>query len=100
MKFLKTLIKDIETDIGECPECKENVVFVSIVRDYYKCTNCGEEIKQYVNGHIKYLAMTEKESISRQFDSANASIEDRMQEEADKAAKVAEMVVKGPIKRS
>ena len=46
------------------------------------------------------LAMTEKESISRQFDSANASIEDRMQEEADKAAKVAEMVVKGPIKRS
>ena len=63
MKFLKSLIKDIETDIGQCPECKENVVFVSIVRDYYKCTNCGEEIKQYVNGHIKYLAMTEQDKL-------------------------------------
>ena len=63
MKFLKSLIKDIETDIGQCPECNENVVFVSIVRDYYKCTNCGEEIKQYVNGHIKYLAMTEQDRL-------------------------------------
>ena len=63
MKFLKSLIKDIETDIGQCPECNENVVFVSIVRDYYKCTNCGEEIKQYVNGHIKYLAMTEQDKL-------------------------------------
>ena len=63
MKFLKNLIKDIETDIGQCPECNENVVFLSIVRDYYKCTNCGEEIKQYVNGHIKYLAMTEQDRL-------------------------------------
>ena len=63
MKFLKTLIKDIETEVGECPECRENVVFISIVRDYYKCTNCGEEIKQYVNGHIKYLAMTDKDRL-------------------------------------
>ena len=61
MKLLKSLLKDIETDIGECPECRENVVFLSIVRDYYKCTNCGEEIKQYVNGHIKHLAMTKED---------------------------------------
>ena len=63
MKFLKNLIKDIETEVGECPECRENVVFISIVRDYYKCTNCGEEIKQYVNGHIKYIAMTDNDRL-------------------------------------
>jgi hypothetical protein len=44
------------------------------------------------------LALTEKESISKQFDVANASIEDRMREEADKA-KLAESVVKKPTKR-
>ena len=46
ISFLKKVFKDIETDIGRCPECNENVVFISIVHDYYKCTNCGEEIKQ------------------------------------------------------
>jgi uncharacterized protein (DUF983 family) len=61
ISFLKKVFKDIETDIGRCPECDENVVFISIVHDYYKCTNCGEEIRQYVNGHIKYLAMTKED---------------------------------------
>ena len=63
VSFLKRLFNKIETDIGQCPECNENVVFISIVSDYYKCTNCGEEIKQYVNGHIKYIAMTDNDRL-------------------------------------
>ena len=59
ISFLKKVFKDIETDIGRCPECDENVVFISIVHDYYKCTKCGEDTKQYINGAIKYLKLNE-----------------------------------------
>ena len=38
-----------------CPHCNEISDFVSIVSDYYKCTNCGEEVKQEINGVIRYL---------------------------------------------
>ncbi|BCV06459.1 MAG: hypothetical protein CM15mV134_210 [uncultured marine virus] len=55
ISFLKKVFKDIETDIGRCPECNEMWYFIHC-HDYYKCTNCGEEIKQYVNGHIKIFS--------------------------------------------
>jgi DNA-directed RNA polymerase subunit RPC12/RpoP len=31
--------------------------FVSIVNDQYRCMTCGEDVKQYVNGVIKYLPL-------------------------------------------
>jgi hypothetical protein len=33
----------------------------SIVTDYYKCSCCGEETQQYVNGSIKYLKITDQD---------------------------------------
>ena len=51
----------VDTVQGICPECKEDVFLIGIVHDYYRCTNCGEDIKQYVNGHIKYLKLRESD---------------------------------------
>jgi len=31
------------------------------VTDYYRCTNCGADTRQYVNGSIRYLKLDDKE---------------------------------------
>ena len=51
----------IDTVHGICPHCDEDTLLVAIVTDYYKCTHCGEETRQYVNGSIKYLKLDEKD---------------------------------------
>ena len=47
----------IDTVHGSCPHCEEDTLLVAVVSDFYKCTNCGEEARQYVNGSIKYLKL-------------------------------------------
>ena len=47
----------IDTVSGVCPECEEQTILIAIVTDYYRCTNCGYDVKQYVNGSIKYLKL-------------------------------------------
>lgn len=54
-------IGHIDTTVGICPGCQEEALLVSLVQDYYKCTNCGEETKQYVNGHIKYVRLSDED---------------------------------------
>ena len=44
---------------GICPHCGEDTLLVAIVSDYYRCTVCGEDTKQYINGAIKYLRLDE-----------------------------------------
>ena len=51
----------IDTVHGECPHCKEDTLLVAIVTDFYKCTMCGHETRQYVNGSIKYLKLDDKD---------------------------------------
>jgi ribosomal protein L37AE/L43A len=45
---------------GICPGCKEVTSLVSIRDNIYKCTSCGDELKQHVNGVIKYLPIHSK----------------------------------------
>ena len=45
---------------GVCPDCKELSALVSILDNIYKCTNCGNELQQHVNGVIKYLPLNNK----------------------------------------
>jgi uncharacterized protein (DUF983 family) len=52
---------NIETVAGVCPHCEEDAILVAIVTDYFRCTNCGEETQQYVNGSIKYLKITDQD---------------------------------------
>jgi len=47
---------------GICPGCNELAPLVSIVENIYKCTNCGNELEQYVNGVIKYLPINNKKA--------------------------------------
>lgn len=65
IKFGKTMF--VDNVLGICPECKEKAFLVAIVHDYYRCTNCGEDTRQFVNGVIKYMKLTEvdKEHIKK-----------------------------------
>ena len=59
--IIRDLIKQIDTVHGICPICDEEAILVAIVTDYYRCTNCGEDTRQYVNGSIKYLKITNED---------------------------------------
>jgi len=40
---------------GICPHCEEDSILVSLVRDYYRCTTCGYDVQQHINGKISYI---------------------------------------------
>ena len=50
---------NIDTVLGHCEECEENSILVSVVSDYYRCTNCGADTRQHVNGKIRYMQLSE-----------------------------------------
>ena len=54
----------IDTVHGICEECEEDTILVAIVSDFYRCTNCGHDTKQHVNGRIRYMSLSESD---RQF---------------------------------
>ena len=53
------LFNNIDTVNGHCEYCQEEAVLVAIVPEYYRCTNCGEDTKQHINGSIRYLQLTD-----------------------------------------
>ena len=57
LKFSSQLY--IDNVLGTCPECHEEAFLIAIVQDYYRCTSCGQETRQFVNGVIKYLKLKE-----------------------------------------
>ena len=58
-RFFKRFRPKINPEItpGVCPHCDMPSSFVSIVNDLYKCMTCGEEVKQEINGVIRYLPL-------------------------------------------
>ena len=59
--LLTKAFSKIDTVMGKCVGCEERSILVAVVTDYYRCTNCGEDMRQYVNGSIKYLELTDKD---------------------------------------
>ena len=59
IKKLTRLFTNINTVNGICEECNEESILVAIVSDFYRCTNCGHDTKQHVNGRIRYLQLDE-----------------------------------------
>ncbi len=61
------LFNHIDTVNGQCDNCEQDTILVAVVQDFYRCTNCGEDTKQYVNGKIRYLQLTpeDKEWLKR-----------------------------------
>ena len=60
MKSIKIFNK-IDTVLGFCEECQEDAILVAIVSDFYRCTNCGADIKQHINGRIRYMQLTDSD---------------------------------------
>jgi len=59
IKKLNTLFTSIDTVEGHCEECEEKTVLVAIVKDYYRCTGCGADTLQHINGRIRYLQLND-----------------------------------------
>ena len=61
MSKLYKVFSKIDTVHGFCEECEEETILVAIVSDFYRCTNCGHDTKQHVNGRIRYMSLTEED---------------------------------------
>ena len=40
---------------GTCPTCNEKTLLVGIANSYYRCSACGMDLEQEINGVIKYI---------------------------------------------
>ena len=64
MGINKTIKFKTEVVNGVCPECNQDTLLVSVVPEFFKCTLCGNALKQHVNGKISYMpvvALSDKE---------------------------------------
>jgi uncharacterized protein (DUF983 family) len=59
MSKLTKVFSKIDTVHGLCEECEEEAILVAIVSDFYRCTNCGHDTKQHINGRIRYMQLTD-----------------------------------------
>ena len=57
-KFGGHMIFRTEVVNGVCPTCQASVVFVSLAQCLYRCTSCGSDLEQKVNGVISYIPAT------------------------------------------
>jgi len=55
MPFGKYIEFQTEIVNGTCPRCRRNSLFVGVARNLYRCTSCGIELEQKVNGVISYI---------------------------------------------
>jgi len=58
---LMKAFSNIDTVHGVCEECEEETILVAIVSDYYRCTNCGYDTRQHINGSIRYIKLSERD---------------------------------------
>ena len=61
MKKLTFNFHNIDTVTGYCHDCEEDTILVAIVSEFYRCTNCGADTKQHINGKIRYIRLTDEE---------------------------------------
>ena len=50
----KTIFKT-EIVNGRCPHCNFEVILVSLASDHFRCTSCGTDLEQKINGKISYI---------------------------------------------
>ena len=72
MKKIHFTLGSIDTVVGVCENCEEDTVLVAVVTDYYRCTNCGADTRQHINGKISYIPVitnrTPKSQVEKYFD--------------------------------
>ena len=55
------LFSKIDTVTGHCEHCDQEAILVAIVTEFYRCTNCGSDTRQHINGSIRYLELSERD---------------------------------------
>ena len=50
----KTIFKT-EIVNGRCQHCNFEVILVSLESDHFRCTTCGTDLEQKINGKISYI---------------------------------------------
>ena len=53
------LFNKIDTVVGHCEECGDETILVALVQEFYRCTGCGADTKQHINGRIRYIQLSE-----------------------------------------
>ena len=50
---------EITTEVvnGKCPACNHFGIFISLESSFYRCTTCGHDLEQKINGVISYIPM-------------------------------------------
>jgi transposase-like protein len=54
-RFGGGMIFKTEVVNGVCPTCTTDSIFISICPSMYRCTNCGSDLEQKINGVIQYI---------------------------------------------
>ena len=62
-KFKRALKLDAKIEHGVCPYCNLLSPLLFLYKDFYRCSLCGEEVEQYINGVIKYIPITSSKRI-------------------------------------
>ena len=52
---MENTIFNTEIVNGRCPHCNFNVVLISLASDHFRCTTCGSDLEQKINGKISYI---------------------------------------------
>jgi len=51
----KAMKLNAEIVTGVCPTCTRHTILISICAHNFRCTNCGTDMEQKVNGVISYI---------------------------------------------
>ena len=44
---------------GVCPACSTSSIFISLEAALYRCTTCGHDLEQKINGQISYIPVAQ-----------------------------------------
>ena len=53
----------VRIELGRCPYCELVTQMMSTRIGYFRCGNCREITRQYINGHIAYLPIDDKSAL-------------------------------------
>ena len=66
-----TKLFNTEIVTGTCPTCDQKTLLVGIANSYYRCSACGSDLEQKVNGVIKYIMADKNTKMSLKVDIAD-----------------------------
>ena len=69
--FVEEIGKDmfgirVKVEWGRCPYCEAVTQLLSLHTNYFRCSQCHETTRRYVNGRIAYLPIDEKSALSNE----------------------------------